>query len=540
MNGGDFDEMVQRFFDNELPPKDFALLQRALATSAEARHRYRQLAETHSLLVNLLVPPGARHAAVSARSGQATAARKRKKRIVTTLAAAAVLAFAVLTLQTLWLRAQRPLLTFRSAPGSLVEINHAASTPPAVGSHVANAMFAGSHLVLRQGVVELKFASGVTGYVSGPADLSLVSRSQLRLDEGTARFRVPPGEAGFKVTTSGLEVVDLGTEFGVVAPRSGEGAQVHVFRGKVTAEPTGGTPEHLVAGLARRVEPAGSHLWEIPVNASLFHQSLPDSLPFLHWSFDEVGRQGFQVDGNHPAVAGLSTVPVQSDGRAATTRLVSGVKGRALSFDGTGDHVETNWPGIDGNKPRTAVMWVRFPKGALPRFDAGGIVWGTRVTPDDPVCWKFNFMASAPTPNRHLASPPVAVAYVTFGRWWRYGTTNVADGKWHCIAVTYSGGIGQDGQPDVRLYVDGAGESSQSVDQRKTNRDQPPWIDTKIDHPRSSPLFMGRSQERLQSADGVPYRYFAGEMDELYIFEGVLNPDEIRRLSETARFDGGR
>ncbi len=540
MNDGDFDEWVLRFFDNELPPEDFTALQRTLATSAEARRRYRQLAEMHDLLHSLIVPPVVRQSALSARSTQAAAAKKRRKQIITGLAAAAVLAFALLALQTLWLGARRPLLTFRAAPGSLVEMAHAASDTSNGRSGDANGMHVGSRLMLRQGVVELKFASGVTGYVSGPADLTLVSRSQLHLNEGSARFHVPPDETGFKVTTSGLEVVDLGTEFGVVAPQADEGAQVHVLSGKVTATPAGGAAETLTAGLARRVEGTGSRLREIPVNATLFHQSLPDSLPFFHWSFDEIGGQGLQADGNHPALAGLSARLLQSDGRPAATRLVSGVRGRALSFDGKGDHVETNWPGIDGDKPRTVVMWVRFPKGVLPSYDAGGIVWGARVSPGEPVCWKFNFMASAPSGAKHHAAPPVAVAYVTFGRWWRHGGTNLADGNWHCIAVTYSGGLGQDRLPDVRLYVDGAEESCQSVDHRNKNRAQPPQIDTKTDHSRSTPLIMGKSQERLRSADGVPHRYFGGEIDELYIFEGVLGPDEIRRLSETVRFDGGR
>lgn len=538
MIGEAFDQLVLRFFDNELSGSEFSVLQATLAESAESRRRYLQLAELNGLLAAVAAQsmPQPIPRRVEPPLRKTLASRKAPVRLAPVLAAAAAMAVAALVAHGYWKRSQ-PLVTFRTAPGSLWETTHA-GVAPAAGKPGANTLGIGSRLMLRQGVVELDFASGVKAYVNGPADLTLDSKDLLRMNEGRGRFTVPPKAHGFKVVADGLEVVDLGTEFGVLAQPDGRGAEVHVFRGSVSSAPSGGRGEVLREGLARRIEAGESTLREIPVAPTLFSASLPQSLPYLHWSFDEVSGSETQAEGEHPAVAGMETRLIQSDGRSAAARLVHGVRGRALSFDGKGDYMAGNWPGIDGNRPRTIVMWVRYPNGALPLYDGGGVAWGTRMTPGDSVCWSLIFMASAPTSEQNLASPPLAVPYVSFGRWWRYGSTNVADGKWHCIAMTYTGAVGSDGLPDVALYADGNPEKCQSVDDRRSGRDQPIHVDTRTDHPHAAPLEVGRSQERIGDIDHVqvPHRYFNGEIDDLYIIEGVLSPTEIRDLSDTGRF----
>lgn len=94
----------------------------------------------------------------------------------------------------------------------------------------------------------LSFAGGAQLVVEEPAQLSLLSPSRARLMGGKAAAHVPEGARGFTVETPGVEVVDLGTEFGVSVGPSGV-SDVHVFSGEVEARVAGddSRPGSLVA-----------------------------------------------------------------------------------------------------------------------------------------------------------------------------------------------------------------------------------------------------------------------------------------------------
>jgi len=399
------------------------------------------------------------------------------------------------------------------------------------------AMVEGSRIRVEEGFVELNFASGVRSILRGPGEWTVVERNVLAMRGGTAWFEVPAEEAGFQVHTGTAEITDLGTEFGIVAASASADEEVHVFKGRV------GILSHhadetwvLDAGAARRIDATGI-MHEIDANPGRFFTSLPDTLPYLHLSFDQLVDGRFEVTGNHPAAAGIEARPMQMAGRPASSRLVEGVRGMALAFDGEADYLLTDWPGIAGDAPRTVVMWVRFPPGARQLWDGAGVVWGTRVDPSEPVCWKFNFRASAANDGDHLKPDAPAVVHAAFGRWWCSGTTNLAGGQWHGLAVTYSGGTDENGLPEVKLYVNGELEPHRTTDDRRSQQHQPIEIDTRIDGPDATPMTLGRTQKRVGAGNPErPHHYFEGEIDEVFIFEGVLGPDEIRRLHRDKRF----
>lgn len=90
---------------------------------------------------------------------------------------------------------------------------------------------------LKQGVVEVLFSDGAAVVFEAPASFEVVSASRFKLNYGKAVGRVPPEAIGFTVHTPGVEVVDLGTEFAILAEESGE-AEVHVLNGAVQAKAT--------------------------------------------------------------------------------------------------------------------------------------------------------------------------------------------------------------------------------------------------------------------------------------------------------------
>jgi len=116
---------------------------------------------------------------------------------------------------------------------------------------------------LCEGRVELEMDTGVQVALEGPARFELLSLNRAILYEGMLSASVPPQGIGFTVETPALELVDLGTRFGVYVASSGE-AEVHVFDGEVEATLKGGEKlarkEILTPNLTRRARRNGSSL----------------------------------------------------------------------------------------------------------------------------------------------------------------------------------------------------------------------------------------------------------------------------------------
>lgn len=104
-------------------------------------------------------------------------------------------------------------------------------------------------LHLEQGLAQIEFFSGATVVLQGPAELELLSPTRARLLRGRVRAHVPPAARGFTLLSPDLQVVDLGTEFGMAVGEDGH-AEVHVFDGLVQWSAGGGAPRELAAGQA--------------------------------------------------------------------------------------------------------------------------------------------------------------------------------------------------------------------------------------------------------------------------------------------------
>ncbi|MCB1275205.1 LamG-like jellyroll fold domain-containing protein [Prosthecobacter sp.] len=126
---------------------------------------------------------------------------------------------------------------------------------------------------LEKGTAELEFYSGASVILEAPAELEIVSESRGTLLLGKLRAQVPPQAHGFTITTSEIELVDLGTSFGMeVGPATGTAVhvfdgEVELFRPKATAAPRVG--ESLFAGDGRAIDPTGQTA-EIPADGGRF------------------------------------------------------------------------------------------------------------------------------------------------------------------------------------------------------------------------------------------------------------------------------
>lgn len=102
---------------------------------------------------------------------------------------------------------------------------------------------------LCEGRVELELDSGVQLALEGQVRFRLIDAKHGVLEQGKLSATVPPQGMGFTVTTPEMEVVDLGTVFGLNVGKSG--SEVHVFDGEVEATVDGDT-ELLTTSHTRR------------------------------------------------------------------------------------------------------------------------------------------------------------------------------------------------------------------------------------------------------------------------------------------------
>lgn len=87
-------------------------------------------------------------------------------------------------------------------------------------------------LALTEGMATIRFKSGATVTLEAPSVLEVESAMRCRLVEGSVVADVPESAHGFTIDTAKMEVIDLGTRFGVTTTPLGD-SNVFVFEGEV-------------------------------------------------------------------------------------------------------------------------------------------------------------------------------------------------------------------------------------------------------------------------------------------------------------------
>ncbi|OAI51692.1 hypothetical protein AYO47_06900 [Planctomyces sp. SCGC AG-212-M04] len=109
--------------------------------------------------------------------------------------------------------------------------------------------------VLAKGVAQIVFPWGTEVTLEGPTEIELAADGAKRLVRGQLVAKVSEKDTTFTIDTPTVEVIDLGTEFGISAAANGD-SEVHVFKGAVEARQRYGefsksdTPLKLDAGEA--------------------------------------------------------------------------------------------------------------------------------------------------------------------------------------------------------------------------------------------------------------------------------------------------
>ena len=254
MNGGRLDELIAGYFDRDFPAAEKREMEDMLRASPEARERFWEAAQWQALFQHWGEEETGRQAAVNfpkviplatpARRPIAVAPPRGKiiafpwwKRSIRMTAAAAVVALAFIFARRL----------FPPTVAELAQLSEAVWSDSSSENAVGAKLKPGT-LRLEKGAAVIAFSSGARVVLEGPAELALLDGNEAVLRSGKLRARVPESAHGFKITTPGFTVVDLGTEFGCAIAADGAG-EVHVIEGAVelrTAEtPAVARPLHV-------------------------------------------------------------------------------------------------------------------------------------------------------------------------------------------------------------------------------------------------------------------------------------------------------
>lgn len=503
------EEDLVALLDGTLPPERVEALHRELRESPETRLRYYQHVGLHQSLTFRL----GRSPAMPGHAGDDRLRQQRRRSVQVSLAvAAAALVAAALLLRTLLVPEPQPLARLESAPGSRFAVEHAGEAPDETG-----ALTEGSRVTLDQGTLELTLAAtGSRATLQAPASFVLEAPGSLRLERGSAFFHIKKPDVGFTVRTGELRVIDLGTEFGIHAFPD-RAHEVHVIRGRVRVETLRGHPTsaELGAGEARLADPVG-RLQAVDFDGEAFPDGLPDGLPELHFRFDRHRGPTLPVEGSLPKAPSIRARYLDAEGHPSRPRLVPGKIGQAIALGGDGDHVETDWPGLAGDLPRSVSFWTRVEAGARFTHMPAVANWGQ---PSGAIGkWKVLIAQEA-------ASGP-AVARISLGLIAYDGSTPLNDGKWHHVVAVFSSGSANAELPGFAIYVDGKPEALTRRQfaplPRDVTADQP---DTETHPGRARPLLIGLSIDPRPGS-------FPGLIDELRIHAGALDPDEAGALYE--------
>lgn len=520
----ELEELCHALIDGADSPAQRARLQEMLAGSEEARRHYVRLAHLSASLFDYAAGMQCEPAEEPIFDNQTEAHAVRRRLVMGALAAAAAVVLSI------WLGgwAQRG-----GEPAAGEPAGEAVARLSAVKDcrWAGAAQPAGSELVRGQrvevagGFAEITFDSGAQLTVEGPAVVTINSAWEATLERGTVRASVPPEARGFRIIHAEVEVLDLGSEFGMVA-EEGSAAEVFVTKGPVEvhsrqdqeqARPALVLHENQARRFARSgpTEVSDSEQKLARMARKVAMEQPPRPVRLLHWSFDEVDPArpfsfpGETLGGDSGPAPAVEVSCATASGAADLQG--EGRFGRALRLEGD-CFGEVPISGLNKRSARTVALWVKIPPDA-PLMGSGAMLSWPLAQGNGP---GVEILA-----NRNPDLGPLGALRTTSGRVSLAGGTPLRDGQWHHLAVVFSPGQKAEAY-QMRQYIDGRLDADSA---KQATRHGP------ADRPR----LIATDRELLQIGRGRDGSRFCGQVDELFVADRALSPQEIRQLHRTNR-----
>jgi hypothetical protein len=137
---------------------------------------------------------------------------------------------------------------------------------------------------LKKGILSIRYDLGVDVIIEGPASFDMVTPTEIVLHRGKIFTQVSESGRGFAISTQNSKIIDLGTQFGVIADTSGD-TEVHVFKGETMlvagAQKEKKTVLNLTAGKAGKICAGQTAVKNIQVNLSAFVRDIDSKAGFV-------------------------------------------------------------------------------------------------------------------------------------------------------------------------------------------------------------------------------------------------------------------
>jgi hypothetical protein len=168
---------------------------------------------------------------------------------------------------------------------------------------------------------------------------------------------------------------------------------------------------------------------------------------------------------------------------------------------------------ISGRSARSVAVWLRLPADKKELERESILVWGDKgeFGGKFEVCWNF-----------HPEAGQVGALRITCGPGYVVGSSNLRDGRWHHLAAVFGCEPDPETRIPVRLYVDGVAEKASK------------W---RYFIPHTAPGWDPNTELRIGiffDAEGIPRGTLQGDLDELYIFSGVLTEEGVKHVMNQA------
>jgi hypothetical protein len=407
---------------------------------------------------------------------------------------------------------------------------------------------------LDQGIVELELNGGAQIVLQAPVKFEVMSDNKVELTSGRISANVPHPSKGLTVHSPDLQIVDLGTEFGMdVIPE--KKTHVEVFTGQVRAEiataqgnettrpSTGSTSDLITDATTSQILSKGEAV-AVKMGTTSIEKDTTEPLGFVRseelaarvaeaghssiaiWrAFSDMIRRdpdllAYYTFENQPATSNRLT-----NCSIATMGKHNGTLGLTGKIDSSPEWSQGRWPGKGalkfGDHSGTAVI-IDGGRDLIPTSNYSAVFWIKRSEPVFPVhlinqaantegSFNIGFTGTAGKVSPALLPNTI---YFNYGRDSEISMPRLlpTDDQWLFIAITV------DPTRMTRFYVNG-----------KLAMQSPIKIFDGLD--RTGNLCIGRVSpgNRRASAEDV----FRGWMDELAFFHRTLSPREIERMYST-------
>lgn len=362
---------------------------------------------------------------------------------------------------------------------------------------------------LKSGFSKLSFSSGADVLVEGPAEFEIVDNMHLILSDGKVVADVPPSAHGFKIDTPNSNTIDLGTKFAVATDKTGA-SEIHVIQGLVKSKSRKNN-EYIELRKDEALQVNKENVSEkLKADSGKFLTMLPpkkiSGLKHILWRFDEGEGTIANYESSGYKKQYKAYLKSSSD---KLPKWIDGKYGKAVEFDGKSNFVETDFPGIGGSDSRTVCFWVKADK---EKNGYAIITWGSFEKFG--ATWQISL-------NPTKEDGPLGRIRCGTHRGQVIGTQDLRDNKWHHVAVVLYGGPEADVSTHILIFIDGKLENAY----RKSIRQ----IDTDIESEKAIKVQMGKNAAANFNPNTI-HKYFKGGLDEVYVFNYALNPDEIREI----------